>query len=375
MAKIKRFFECLIPVTLCNLECPYCYIIQENRRKLKLANLRYSPEHIAKALCKERLGGTCYISICGAGETLAQKEVIDIVRLLLEEGHYVNITTNGTFSSRFDKLISECGSNIHRLHVSFSLHYLELKRKNLIDKFFENINKIKVAGGSYLLQFNLCDEYIPYIDEIKKLSIKYTGELPQVALTRNETTKPISIHSSLSREEYLEYGEEFSSPLFEFTAKNFNVKRKEFCYAGDWSGVLNLETGWLSRCYASNDGINIFEDINSPIEFKAIGKHCKSPYCINSSHFLSWGVIPNLDTPSYGELRERDGWYSDNMSKTLSHKLSDTNSEYSAFQKFRINYSPKIIVSDIILSGYNMMPQRLKEMMHKIIQMKIEKKK
>ena len=109
MAKIKRFFECLVPVSVCNLECPYCYIIQEDRRKMALADMPYSPEHIARALRPERVGGTCFISICGAGETLAQKEVVPIVGELLKEGHFVNITTNGTLSRRFDELIEACG--------------------------------------------------------------------------------------------------------------------------------------------------------------------------------------------------------------------------------------------------------------------------
>ena len=56
MAKIKRFFECLVPVSVCNLECPYCYIIQEDRRKMTLADMPYSPEHIARALRPERVG-------------------------------------------------------------------------------------------------------------------------------------------------------------------------------------------------------------------------------------------------------------------------------------------------------------------------------
>jgi len=132
MAKIKRFFECLVPVSVCNLECPYCYIIQEDRRKMALADMPYSPEHIARALRPERVGGTCFISICGAGETLAQKEVVPIVGELLKEGHFVNITTNGTLSRRFDELIEACGENIGHLHLSFSMHYTELLRKGWV---------------------------------------------------------------------------------------------------------------------------------------------------------------------------------------------------------------------------------------------------
>ena len=93
MEKIKRFFECLMPVSVCNLECPYCYVIQENRRKMKLANLYYSPAHIAKALRKERVGGTCWISICGVGETFVQNETNLLV--CFERRTLCNVTRNG----------------------------------------------------------------------------------------------------------------------------------------------------------------------------------------------------------------------------------------------------------------------------------------
>lgn len=55
---VKRFFECLMPVTVCNLKCSYCYVIQRDYRNMKLAELKYTPEHIGKCLTKERLGGS-----------------------------------------------------------------------------------------------------------------------------------------------------------------------------------------------------------------------------------------------------------------------------------------------------------------------------
>lgn len=302
---------------------------------MKLANLQYSPEHIAKALSPERVGGICYFSICGAGETLAQKEVIDIVSLLLKEGHYVNITTNGTLTNRFDMLIEQCKKNIERLHVSFSMHYIELIRLNLLDKFFENIKKIKNAGASFLLQINLCDEYIPYIQEIKAISQKEVGAYPQVALTRDESTRPFRIYGNISEEDYYKQGRRFNSPLFDFTCENFNVKRKEFCYAGDWSGVLNLQTGWLSKCYANPQGQNIFEDLSEPIKFEAVGHNCQNSYCVNSSHFMSLGVIPSLKTPTYAELRNREAanWYNEEMQVFLNSKLCESNKEYNWIKK------------------------------------------
>ena len=34
MEKIKRFVECLIPVTCCNLKCSYCYQINKSHHKM-----------------------------------------------------------------------------------------------------------------------------------------------------------------------------------------------------------------------------------------------------------------------------------------------------------------------------------------------------
>lgn len=72
---VKRFFECLIPVTLCNLKCSYCYVIQRDYRNMKLAELRYTPEHIGKCLTKERLGGgVLFFNMRGRRNTCATRD-------------------------------------------------------------------------------------------------------------------------------------------------------------------------------------------------------------------------------------------------------------------------------------------------------------
>ena len=108
---------------------------------MKNADFLYSPIQIRKALSKERLGGICYFSICGAGETLVPKETIAIVKELLQEGHYVNITTNGTLTNRFIQFQTEfTDEERSRIHFAFSFHFLELEKKNLIDAFFDMLN-------------------------------------------------------------------------------------------------------------------------------------------------------------------------------------------------------------------------------------------
>lgn len=271
----------------------------------------------------------------------------NIIKEILKQGHYVNITTNGTLTQRFKEIITMPKELLKRLHFAFSLHYIELKRINFLSQFFENIRMIQNAGCSFLVQLNLCDEYIPYIDEIKEICLKEVGALPQVAATRKEDfsnkEQKFELHTDLSDEEYIEEGKKFESPLFDFTIKNFLVKRKEFCYAGDWSFLLNLQTGDIKKCYAEEEHQNIFEDISKPIEFEAIGNNCECKYCINSSHFMSLGIIPGIEAPTYAELRDREQckWYNKETRKFLNSKLKESNKEYSKIKMKCINFKYK----------------------------------
>ena len=317
---------------------------------MQKAVFRYSADQIRKALNKERLGGICFFSICGAGETFVPDETIEIINQLLAEGHYVNVTTNGTLYNRIEKLLDLCNdSELERLQFAFSLHYLELKNRNMLDQFVGAVHLVQKRGCSFLIQLNLYDGYIPFLDEIKEFSIRNFGALPQVALTRKEDTGSVKngdvkIHSALDFEEYTKLGYTFNSSLFKFTAKNFMVKRKEFCYAGDWSGCINLATGIFSPCYASKKYSNIFENPDKPIRWCAVGNNCKLDYCVNSSHFMSMGVIPDITCPTYVDLRNRKNanWYNPVMCEVLTHKLSEMNTIYTPIDRVIVNIRNRI---------------------------------
>ena len=244
----------------------------------------------------------------------------------------MNITTNGTIGKRLKEIVEKAGEYVSHLHFAFSLHYLELKRLGLLNTFFDNVNMVRAAGASFMVQINLCDEYIPYLQEIEDICIERVGAKPQVAATRKEekALQKIELLTEHTEAEYQKYGDEFDSPLFRFTMKNFNVKRKEFCYAGDWAGNLDLSNGRFRRCYSSYVFQDIFKNPDESIRFLAMGTHCGSPFCMNSSHFMSLGVIPEIETPSYAELRDREeaGWYTEDMKEFLSGRLYDSNEKY-----------------------------------------------
>lgn len=342
MDEIKKFFECLIPVTVCNIKCDYCYIVQREQRTCKIPELKYSPQVMEKALTQERLGGVCYFSICGAGETFVSDYLLDIVAAMLNNGHYVNITTNGTLTTKIEKLKRFNPEELSRILISFSFHYLELMKRNLIETFFCNINYVRNLGCSIIVQVNMYDGYLPYLEEIKKLCLENVGALPQIAATRKEEslTSKVEFHTKFSDEEYANYGKQFCSPLFDFTVQNFKKKRKEFCYAGSWTYSLNLQTGILKRCYASCIYQNIFKNTNSPLMDLAVGNHCGSLFCMNSSHFISLGCIPEITAPTYSGLRNRKqaGWFSETMKHFLDSKLYESNEEYSKIKKAKSNF-------------------------------------
>lgn len=339
MDKLKRFIDCLVPNDSCVLRCSYCFVGQSHKFKNKIVKFKHSSTFIRRALSIERLGGICLINMCSAGETLLSSELIDIVRDLLEEGHYVMIVTNGVLTERLKKYAKLESSLLKHLLFKFSFHYIQLKKNNLIEKFFSNFKMMREAGCSCNIELVPHDELIPYIDEVKQICIERAGALCHLTLSRDITKPEIAHLSKYSFNEYKTIWSVFNSKMFEFKTTIFYKKRKEFCYAGDWTGLLNLNTGDLLQCYGAKSLGNIYTNINDPIHFSPVGYNCKMPHCFNSHVFLTLGTIPELDTPTFDEMRDRmdpinGSWLKPEMKSFMSQRLKDNNTSKNSWGKF-----------------------------------------
>lgn len=327
---MKRFIDIHVPVSACNLQCHYCYIAHEGNRNKEKTIFNYDCETIKEALTATRLGGACHFNVCGAGETLIPPKIIDMMRVILENGHYVMIVTNGLLTERIKAFCDFPTDLRKRLGFKFSLHYLELKTKGLLDKYVSNVKLAKDAGMSISIEMTPSDEIEALIPEIKEFCLKNFGALCHITISRDMTTKEIKLLSQHSMEDFYSIWSTFESPMLDFKYSLWGVKRKEYCYAGVWSGLLNIGTGDFSACYVGKIHQNIFCNPTAPIQFMAIGHHCTLQHCYNGHSFLALGDIPEIDTCHYVQERDRttvDGehWLNDDMREFLNHRLENYN--------------------------------------------------
>lgn len=339
--KLKRYIDIYVPVTTCTLRCHYCYIFRQNLFGKELPKFKYSPEVVGKALSRERMGGVCLINFCAGGETLLAPQVTEYIRVLLEQGHYVMVVTNGTVPKRFDELAQLPLEMRRRLFFKFSYHYMQLKEKKLMEMFFTNIRKMRDAGCSFTLELTPNDESIPLIEEIKAKAVEELGAVNHLTIARDDISplrnKPIL--TKLGEKEYYETWGSFESEMMAFKRTIFGKKRCEFCYAGAWSMYVNLGTGIAQQCQCSSfSKQQIFDHPEKPIKLAAMGHFCPEPHCYNGHAFLTLGVIPELDTVTYADIRNRvcaDGseWLQPEFKAFVSQKLKDANEEYTPAQK------------------------------------------
>lgn len=351
---IKRFITCYVPVTACNFQCTYCYL--RNLKDREIHKFCITPEKIAQKLSVENLGGICYFNLCADGETMMHPQLIELISLLTQQGHYVDIITNGTIKNKFEELIASLSElQMKHVMVKFSFHYIQLKEQNLLSKFVDNVNLVKNTAISYSIEITPHDELVKYIDEIKEFSIDNFGALPHITVARNSDTKGIALLTTMNRDDYKRVWGQFDSTMFDFKFSTFNKKRHEFCYAGDWSIKLDLGSGEYKQCYEGIVLGSICDD--EPLHFKAIGK-CRLPHCYNGHAFLALGTIPELECPTYAQERARkclDGsyWLKPDIYDFFSTRLFDANRQYNKKER----------IGSIIDTGVDI----LKTGIHKVI--------
>lgn len=335
--EIKKFIDVHVPIFTCNLRCGYCYVGQ-TQQNVKKCEFKYSVDTVSKALSQERLGGICHFNVCGMGETLIPVELVDYIRAILENGHTVMIVTNGTLTQRFVEYMKFLGELKKHLGFKFSFHYLELQRLNQMDVFWQNVKMVRDNGCSFSIEITANDSYEPYIDEIKRICIENVGAMCHVSVPRDEATGGFRLMSKHSLSEFYDIWKTFNSSMFDFKMRHWGEKRTEFCYAGLWSGLLNLGTGEFNSCYRQPEPVgNMFENPDEEFGFYPAGQ-CEISHCFNGHSFLTWGVIPELDEESYLDIRNRvdnneDYWINESMSAQFSKKLKDYNDIISSNEK------------------------------------------
>jgi MoaA/NifB/PqqE/SkfB family radical SAM enzyme len=339
MYKKKKVLLIHIPLSICNFRCHYCYLAQRPVHFQGIQpQMKYSPKQVAYALRPERTGGPCFINFCAEGETLLTNNLEQYIKELCKEGHFVEVVTNLSITSVLDKFLSWNKQLLKHLEFKCSFHYLELKKKGLLDRFAENVNKIWEAGASASIEITPSDELIPYIDEVKEFSIKNFGALPHLTIARNDNTKGIERLTKLSLEEYNATWSQFHSDFWEFKTSIFGKKQNDFCYAGVWSSFIDLSTGFARACYCSQSLGNIFENPDSPFPENPVGK-CPIAHCFNGHALMTQGLIPHVYGVNYGEIRDRkkkDGghWLQPEIKSFFDEKLVYNNAEWSSIHKY-----------------------------------------
>ncbi|MBQ7177107.1 MAG: hypothetical protein IJS08_06800 [Victivallales bacterium] len=343
MEKIRRFICVITQTNPCNLKCGYCFLQHQIPTKDNVLDFKVDAKTFRRAFSRERLGGTCMFNFTANGETLIPPKLLDFVREVLEEGHFCEIVTNATVTKAFEKLATFPESLLSHLMLKCSFHYLELKKRGLLESFFANVHRVRNAGASITVELMPHDEIIPLIGEIQDRCIREVGAFPHVTVARDASQpKTLPRLSCLSTDEYRRVWGVFDSKLFEYKLSVFEKPQRDFCYAGDWMMVMRLRTGLLSQCYRGYRILDPFRDIDSPLDFKPIGNLCPEPHCFNAHAWLTFGCCPTADAPYYDEVRNRvcvDGteWLTPECKAFFHQKFRENNDEYGFLKKTVVN--------------------------------------
>lgn len=323
---MKKYIGIDVPVYGCNLNCSYCYLDEKCNKETAFPELIHSPKYIRYRLRRDNIGGCALIGICGSGETLFADKLIDICTELLKEGHYLIIVTNGMATKVIQNIIASANEYARHLIFKISFHYLELKKKNLLEHFANNVNMIDESKASYTLELMPHDELIKFIPEILSFSKIKFGAYPQLTVGRDEQNSR-KLLTKLSKEKYIQTWQAFQSEMFDFKMKYYLMHGTN-CNAGKDSFFIDLYSGKMNRCLFPENIDNFYND-NTSLEFDRVGDFCPLDYCYNCHAYVTLGVMPDIIAPTYLDIRDRireDGshWIKKEMRTFLNNKFYKT---------------------------------------------------
>lgn len=334
--KIHRFIDLnMHGTTMCNFHCEYCYVWRREEFKTGNKLSEHSVQEIREGLSLERTGGVCFINMCARGETMLSQDIVDLVRQLLEEGHYVSVVTNGTVTNKINEILNFPEPLQERMFFKLSFHYNELKRLNLFTVFWKNVNNIRASKCSYTLEVTPGDGTIEYIEEMKKMfQENANGLMPHISFTRDSTKVGFDLLSEHSIDEYRQIWGQFDSKMFDLKSRWYGVNMTQYrCYAGNWSYLVNLLTGDIKLCYRKDVVGNIFDKSMKTFPVLPIEHECNMSYCFNNHAFMAWGCVPEVSCYNYLDMRNRqnkDGevWVKESMASAMAQKLNENNYEH-----------------------------------------------
>jgi organic radical activating enzyme len=334
--KITKYIHAIQPGNVCNLGCEYCYVSAKTTgARDKNTSFNYPLEQIAKAISKERLGGYAFITYVGGGETILPKQSLQLIKLFLEEGHFLNnIVSNMTLRPQLEELLAFPKELLERVSFTISMHWLELKKKNLLDVFFENINKLKENNITFHANMCVSPKEIPHMEEVKTICLEKMGLLPNIGFA-HDAKSGWKLYSSITPEDIACIEKLFDMPQAKSSKHNiYDDLAKDFCYIGDWGFIFNLETGTISACFDSPTMQNIVKDISKPIKFEAIGC-CSTSHCTMGPAFQTFGFVPKYDKfiPTYYDFYTDRVFKGSQYENFANYKLSAANKEYSSIKK------------------------------------------
>ncbi len=244
----------------CNLNCEYCFgKITDNKVKVNSIDI----EKLIRTLDSTKK--IFRISFTGGEPTIIPNFWEAVKAITLK--HYVSFNTN-LITKNLQKIIDEINPT-RILHIHASLHYDELVKKNLLERFINNFKLLQKSG------FNIYTEAVAYprwknkVEQMKSIFKKEEVEV---------TFAPY--YGKFEEKNYPESYTESEKQSFDLLNEDIKcfMQKGELCNAG-YNAAVVFSNGNVYPCYQIKEKIgNIYEGINfNSTLIKCPSKRCGCP--------------------------------------------------------------------------------------------------